>query len=62
MLTATEQLWRVASINDVSANVKGGGERANSYNNKNGRQNIGSNVEAHWAETDKCHGNIDSVQ
>lgn len=27
MLTATKQLWRVASINDVSANAKvGGGE------------------------------------
>lgn len=39
MLTATEQLWSVASINDISANATQ--KKKRKKNRKNGRNNIG---------------------
>lgn len=61
LLTATEQLWSVASINDISANATPA-HPPKKKKKKNGRKKNGSKVRAHWRQTNKCYGNSGSVQ
>lgn len=49
LLTATERLWSVASINDISASAT----QKKRQKKKGWQTNIGSKVRAHWGQTNK---------